>query len=195
MSSGFEDASAHQLNTLIRDHPLCWIVPQSDPAAAILMPVVIGAENEEGPAELLGHLPRRAAAARKLAHDVTASLLFLGPNRLIDPEMAGRNDWGPTWNFVSARLDVEIALDASTTAECLEATVRHVMAGSSWSIEELGARGPRLLEAVIGFRARVVASAPRMKLGQDEGPDVFRSIVDALDTDPLAAWMKGTYPP
>jgi len=179
---------------LIRDHPLCWIVPQSDPTSAILMPVVIGAEDEGGPTELLGHFPRRSAAAAALARNGAASFLFLGPNRLIDPDMAGRSDWGPTWNFASARFDGVVKLDEAITAECLEKTVAQVMAGSNWSIADLGERGAGLITAVIGFRSCVTAVSPRMKLGQDESPDVFRSIVEALGTDPLAAWMQETYP-
>ena len=49
------------------------------------------------------------------------------------------------------------------------------------------------MRGIVGFRARVLQSRPKFKLGQDERDDVFTDMVTGLratGADELAAWMQ-----
>jgi transcriptional regulator len=167
--------------------PLCWIVPHRAPEAAILMPVIL--QREGGGISLLGHLPRNAPAVAILAEEPLASFLFLGPNAYISPNMAGRRDWAPTWNFAAARLSGTVTLDDNLTRPSVEALVAHMEGPAGWRIEELGARASDLLARILGFHATISSAAPRLKLGQDESPETFEAIANALDGTDLGKWM------
>jgi len=58
---------------------------------------------------------------------------------------------------------------------------------------ELGDRYEQLRQAIIGFRAHVVTTNAKFKLGQNEKPEVFNDYVAALASNgnkPLADWME-----
>lgn len=189
MNADFAAASDGDLARLVAEAPLCWIVPGSAPAAAILMPVVLERDASGRPASLLGHLPLGAPAARALADDPAATFLFLGPNRYISPAMAGRDDWAPTWNFASAKLEAAVSIDPALTRAAIEALVAQLEGPRGWTPDLLGERYDRLLARIVGFRASIDAVHPRFKLGQDEAEPVYRSIVAALEGSPLGDWM------
>jgi transcriptional regulator len=54
----------------------------------------------------------------------------------------------------------------------------------------MGERYEGLVEQVIAFRAHIVRSTARFKLGQDEDPQSFAEIVDAMDNTALANAMR-----
>jgi transcriptional regulator len=188
--SPFMQVSDEELARLIADAPLCWIVPHAEPAGAILMPVLLERDGDGRPASLLGHLPRRAPAASALAQQGAASFLFLGPNSYISPAMAGRLQWAPTWNFVSARVDATVALDDRLTRKSVEEMVAHMEGAGGWRPNELGDRFADLLAKIVGFRAVIDVSAPRFKLGQDEDEEVFGNIASALHDTPIGEWTR-----
>lgn len=174
---------------MIGESPLCWIVPHAYPAAAILMPVVI--ETDDGrPTALLGHLPRRAPATAALANDAKATFLFLGPNAYISPEAAGRRDWAPTWNFVSASVTATVGLDPALTSSSVEAIVGQMEGDDGWNPSGLGDRYDVLLSRITGFRAHIDRLAPRFKLGQDEVEGVRNRLIAETAGTALGAWMS-----
>lgn len=185
----FSEVSAKDVTRLVGDAPLCWIVPHADPSTAILMPVVAEGGDEGATASLLGHLPRRAPAATVLRSDPRASFLFLGANGYISPAMVGRDDWGPTWNFASARLEGEVVLGEGLTRHAVAAISRHMEGPGGWSLEALGPRTDELLARVIGFRAMIAKIEPRFKLGQDESGSDFASIRGHLGESELGRAM------
>ena len=179
---------------LVAETPLCWIVPHAEPTAAILMPVVLERDHDGAARSLLGHLPRSAPATTALVRNGAASFLFLGANNYISPTDAGRSDWGPTWNFASARITGRVALDPDLTAPALVDLVDRLEGADGWTVAALGERYDRLAAQIIGFRAGIDAVAPRFKLAQDERPDVRASILTAFAGTPLGRWMRRLSP-
>jgi predicted FMN-binding regulatory protein PaiB len=182
--NGFAQASDDELACLIDETGLAWIVPHAAPELALLMPVV----REMGQEALLGHLPKSHPAADALMRAGRAQLLFLGPNSVVTENIAGEPDWAPTWNFVAARLDVDIVVDDALTDEALAATVAHF--DPEWRAAGLGPRYEVLKRRVIGFRATINVAAPRLKLGQDEKPAIRERIAAAFAGTPLGRWME-----
>ncbi|MAF30335.1 MAG: hypothetical protein CL820_00635 [Croceicoccus sp.] len=169
--------------------PLCWIVPHAEPAAALLMPVVAQGNGGEGPMTLVGHLPLRSPAAEILAREPLASFLFLGPNAYVSPEVVGRDDWAPTWNFASARLTGTVTMDAGLTKPSVEAVTTLMEGEDGWTMDRMGSRAEVLLAKIIGFRAEIALSAPRFKLGQDETPSDYNRIRRHFGNGALGRWM------
>lgn len=183
----FASESIDDVGALVDSAPLAWIVPHADVRAAILMPVVL--ERREGKAPLLlGHLPRRSPAAAVLARDPAASFLILGAHRQIPNDWISDRAWAPTWNFAAARIDAEVEIDAALTDRCIQRLVDHL--DLRWSPQEMGPRYQQLNDEIVGFAARPLQFAGRFKLGQDEKPENFAAIVEALGSDPLAEWMR-----
>jgi len=178
----FEQVGASDLDRLIDQIPLAWIVPHAAPETALMMPLV-----RDGEGRLLGHLPRRHPAVATLTAQGHAQLLFLGPNAYVSTATAGRDDWAPTWNFASARLAVDIVIDESLTAPALAKTVAHLE--TEWTTERLGPRYAELAARVIGFSATVRSAHPRFKLGQDERPEVREQIAKHFAGTPLGDWL------
>lgn len=186
MSAHFGAVGDDDVARLIAQMPLCWIVPHGDPAAAILMPVVL----EHGHRSLLGHLPLRAPATEALRSDPRVSFLFLGANGYVSPAHAGIDDWAPTWNFVSAKLTGTVSLDPGLTREAVEAIVALMEGPDGWNTGAIQHRYDRLAAGIIGFRAAIEKVTPRFKLGQDERPEVRSRLAEALAGSAIAKWMK-----
>lgn len=186
MSAEFTAVGEDDVAQLIAQMPLCWIVPHGDPAAAILMPVVL----EPGHKSILGHLPVRAPATDALRGNPQASFLFLGANGYVSPADAGIDDWAPTWNFVSAKLTGTIFLDAGLTREAVEAIVALMEGPGGWNITAIEHRYDALAAGIIGFRGTIEKVSPRFKLGQDERPEVRSRSVNALADQEIGKWMK-----
>lgn len=174
---------------LVEQVPLCWIVPHADPAAALLMPVVAQAGERGAAMTLLGHLPLRSPAAAILACEPFASFLFLGPNAYVSPEVVGRDDWAPTWNFASARLTGTVTMDAGLTKQSVEAVTTMMEGEDGWTMDRMGPRAEVLLAKIIGFRAEIAQSVPRFKLGQDETPADYNRIRRHFGNGALGRWM------
>jgi predicted FMN-binding regulatory protein PaiB len=102
----------------------------------------------------------------------------------------------PTWNFETAHLVVDVAFaeHENEMAKAIELLLDAVEgeAPARWRSHELGDRYDRLLRGVIGFRARVVETRIKFKLGQNERDDVFADLVAGLQrtgNTPLAHAM------
>lgn len=193
MSAGFSDVPLSDILEFAADYPLAWIVPAADPSTALLMPLLLETDAAGKPTSVLGHLPRRAAAADVLRRDGSAVFLFLGANAYIPPAWVSREGWAPTWNFLSLKVGTaETHLDEALARPAVEALVNHMeaRAGTGWTVEKIGPRYERLLSAIIGFRSPVHSLEPRFKLGQDETGRVHDEIRRALGDHPLVGWME-----
>lgn len=192
MSSKFDIWSDRDIRDLIDAYPMATIIPDGETMSAIEMPVLLDCDDEGRPVSLTGHLPRHAPIAALLAVNPGASVFFRGPDGYISPEMAGKSDWAPTWNFVSVRIAAEIVPDEALTDEALNRTVAHMERdrAAPWNRTSLGARDETLRRGVIGFRAPIRAIRARFKLGQDEQRETFDTILASLKDQPLADWMR-----
>jgi transcriptional regulator len=90
----------------------------------------------------------------------------------------------PTWNYATVHCDVEVAFHESEQAghAALERLVAHLEKDrpSPWTTGDMGARYDHLFTAVVAFRARILGTTAKFKLGQNERTDVFDDILGGL---------------
>lgn len=191
MSAKFTSVTSADILRFVAENPPAWIVPHADPGDAILMPLLMDTDEASEPATLLGHLPRNSRILARLWEDPRATCLFLGPHAYIPPGWISKPGWAPTWNFVSLKVSGTITPDESLTEEAVRTLVAHMetRAGSSWSVEQMGARFEGLLRGIIGFRMRIDLLQPRFKTGQDETETSHAEIYAHLEGHALQAWM------
>lgn len=192
MTDAFAQWCDADIAELVADYPFAWIVSASEPGSAMQMPLILERDAEGRPASLLGHLPRRHPVCSALQGDPSACFLFQGPHGYITPAWVADSSWAPTWNFATVKIEADVVLDDDLTDEALRNLSAHMERhrADPWSIEDMGERYQVLRPKVIGFRALVRRVEGRFKLGQDERPETFRSIVRGLGAGPLVTWME-----
>lgn len=190
-TSPFEIYTPADVRALIETCPLAWVCSASGREASLL-PLVGVFDEEDALVELIGHFGRANPLHAALLADRRATILFKGPDAYIDPSMAGKRDWGPTWNYAQAQIEADITIDADLTAEALDRLIAHVERARDrpWSADELGDRYDSLVRHIIGFRARVTKVRARFKLGQDEAVATLHHILDTMPDAELARWMR-----
>lgn len=189
----FDTFDNADVRALVEQYPLAWVC--GGPAGAVeasLLPLVGRYDADGRLVELIGHLMRSNPLAGALATDPRATILFKGPDAYVSPEHAGLRNWGPTWNYAQLKVGAEVALDGGLTDWSLELLVAAMEAGRAepWDVGELGDRYGAMRDHIIGFRASVTSLTGKFKLGQDETPETFASIVAKLPDDATAAWMR-----
>jgi len=181
------------VRALIEDYPLAWVVASGgDGEESTLLPLV-GVYGDDGRLiELIGHMARANPLHAALVRDPRATILVKGPDGYVSPDQVGRRDWGPTWNYAQLRIGAEIAFTPDETSEALDVLIDAVERDrpQPWRSEELGARYPGMLRAIIGFRAKVVSLRGKFKLGQDEADADFAAICANTDDEALVRWMR-----
>lgn len=141
---------------------------------------------------LIGHFARANPHVERVRATPQALISFFGPHGYISPAMVSKPGWAPTWNYRFAQFEVEIELQPEGGDAAIRALV-DAMEGEgadAWTVERMGARYARLAAHVVAFRAGVVRTSARFKLGQDEDEDSFEEIVAALDGSALARAMR-----
>ena len=194
MSARFTEVPEAHIIRFVAENPVAWIVPHSEPADAILMPMLLECDAKGRPSTLLGHLPRSGQIVHDLLADARATCLFLGPHSYIPPGWISKPGWAPTWNFVSLKISGKVTPDDALTEEAVRTLVTHMesRAGSDWTIDRVGARLEGLLRGIIGFRMQIDRIQPRFKTGQDESDQSRSEIQMHLDGHALRAWMDRT---
>ncbi|HET8613112.1 MAG TPA: FMN-binding negative transcriptional regulator [Sphingomonas sp.] len=180
---------------LITDYPLAWVVSMGAAGGGATPLPLLAETDAEGRIEaLLGHFARSNPQVALLERQPEAMILFQGPQGYIPPRLVSNPIWGPTWNYVVARFDVEVRFVPEETDAAVEklAAALERDRPEPWTPERMGARRAELAKRIIAFRARVIAAHPRFKLGQDEATQTFDEIVTGLDDATLAAWMTQT---
>ncbi|TPG21825.1 FMN-binding negative transcriptional regulator [Sphingomonas koreensis] len=192
MSGPFDDWTNDDLAALIAAHPLAWVVTHGERFRATPLPILLERDAGGAPVSLIGHFGRSNPQLDAVYADRHALFLFQGPHRYISPDMAGRPDWGPTWNYAIARIEAEIDLDPAFNDEAVARLIAAMERDrpDPWTADQLGARYDALIRHIVAFRARITHVDARFKLGQDEADAVFDTIVDHLSGDPLAGWMQ-----
>lgn len=189
----FENHGLDDVQRLIGDYPLAWVIaPGAPAAAATLLPMVGEFDSDGHPVRLIGHMSRRRALRSLLEASPTAHFLFSGPQGYVSPEHAGRRNWGPTWNYASVRIEAEVRFDEALTASAVERLIQACEAGQTqpWMASELQDRYPAMLDAIIGFEARVTAIDATFKLAQDEDDEVLAHLLEHHPDAALRNWMR-----
>jgi transcriptional regulator len=190
-ASPFERASPGQIRLLVDSCPLAWVIAGGGEEASLLP--LIGVYDQHGRlVELIGHFARSNPLHAALLDDPRALILFTGPQGYISPALAGRRDWGPTWNYAQLQIRAEISVEPELTPAAIELLAGRLEQDQAdpWRPAELGPRYGQLMTHIVAFRARVTRVRPRFKLGQDEAPDILQTILSGLPDPELARWMR-----
>lgn len=174
---------------LIDRYPLAWVVSRGFHASPL--PLLAERDDTGALVSLLGHCGRTNPLVADLTDDPRALILCNGPAGYIAPALVATDDWAPTWNFATLRIEVEVAFVAEETESSVERLLDHMerTATQRWSTAALGARRAALLSRIVAFRATVRKLDVRFKLGQDERPAILDQIVAGHPDRTLAAWM------
>ncbi|QNA86289.1 FMN-binding negative transcriptional regulator [Sphingomonas sp. So64.6b] len=194
MTDPFGQVSCAEVVRLVAANPLAWLMADGDPAAATPMPLLLETDADGAPRSLLGHLPRAHPLVPAFTADPNGSFLFNGPAGYITPGWIANKDWAPTWNFAVVAVRGTVAFDDALTGEALERLVAHMETGriEPWTVAAMGDRYEKLAARVVGFRVTIESCRARFKLGQDEDPANFATIIDGLGDAQLARLMTAT---
>lgn len=193
MNPLFAQYSHADVERIVKDYPLAWVLARGAPAADAALLPMLGCYDEGGAlVGLIGHMSRSNPIHARLLQDPRAQFLFTGPQAYVSPEHAGRRNWGPTWNYAALRIEADVRIDETLTGPSLDQLVRASEAGRAqpWTAAELGARYQGMAKAIIGFEARVTAMDATFKLAQDETDEVLGHLLEAHPDAPLRAWMQ-----
>ncbi|MFL6682369.1 MAG: FMN-binding negative transcriptional regulator [Burkholderiaceae bacterium] len=194
----FAPRSPQDLADLARQQPLAWIC-SAGPAGLLStpLPLVPRFASDGRIVAVEGHFARSNAQVAALRADGRATVLWLGVHGYVSPSWMADRTQAPTWNYASAQLQVDVRLMEQPDAIVahLRELAKRMEAGrvDAWSIDDMGPRLAQLAQRVIAFRAEVLASQEKYKLGQDERDDVYVDILAGLDAQPdaaLPAWMR-----
>lgn len=192
-SSPFEQWTDRDIVDLVAAYPLAWVVSALPEFRATPLPMLLETDGEGRPVSLLGHIARRNPQFEQMLAEPRTLFLFSGPHGYISPEfVTTTRNWGPTWNYATARMVADVRFDESLNDEALEKLVGKMEQGRSnpWVREELGPRYERMKRAIVAFRAPIVSIEARFKLGQDERDEVLSDILLGLEGSDLADWMR-----
>lgn len=192
MNPAFSEYSHADVRRLIDEYPLAWVICPGAPAASAALLPMLGQFGTDGALTgLVGHMSRQNALYSLLSGRPRGQFMFTGPHGYISPEVAGRKNWGPTWNYAAARIEADVTFDEQFTPKAVEMLVDACEAGRDepWSPGELGGRYSGMLNAIIGFTAKVVSVDATFKLAQDEDLEVLGSLLSNHPDARLRDWM------
>ena len=172
-----------QVDQLVARHPFAQFVSVHD-GAPICTPLPLLLERRDGEAWLVGHFARANPQVAMLRQQPRALAIFMGPQGYISPSWMRDRTQAPTWNYATVHFDTEVEFEEEPDAihVALEKLVGHMERDrpAAWSAADMGERYARLANAVLAFRARVLATHAKFKLGQNERDDVFIDILAGL---------------
>lgn len=184
MSSRFSPRNEAQITELVNRWPLAWIVSPDQPTLATPLPLRPEQVDGERIVTLIGHYARVNPQVAHLQQSPRATLLFMGPNGYVSPSWFTDRTQAPTWNYAAISYDARIEfLDNHADLDRIVRDLVEAMEGplpNRWRIEEMHARYEQLLLRIIPFRAHILATKAKFKLGQDERNDVYPEIIRGL---------------
>jgi transcriptional regulator len=170
------------------------LVTTHDAQGYIATPLPLLAELDEAGAVrgFVGHFALSNRHVARAQASPQAQVTFLGPHGYISPGMVSAPGWGPTWNYRFAQFEVELEFEPARGPEAIVelVTAMEGEGGDAWTVARMGERFEVLAKHVIAFRASVTGATTQFKLGQDETPQTFAEILDALGDAPLGRAMR-----
>lgn len=186
-------ATPFEIAEFVREQKLALIVTSHGDETRTTPLPLLGETDESGAVvSFLGHFALSNPQVELIRRQPRALMIFLGPHAYIRPGWISQPGWAPTWNYVLAQFEVEISLLPQANDEAIRALVTALEgdAPDSWRVERVGKRYHSMLQRVIAFRAKVLKTRGRFKLGQDESDKSFAEILAALGDVPLASMMR-----
>ena len=173
-----------EVRRLIGEHPWATIVsPTSNGMVASHYPVML--ENRDDQISLVSHFGRPDDELHELGqHEVL--VIIQGPHGYISSSWYPDGDNIPTWNHATAHLygTPEILSDEENyrvLSELVDHFEHHVEHPVSLADDEAGAR--RAAKGTVGLRIVIDRFDARLKMSQNEKPEVHQHIVDELNSD------------
>ena len=191
--SPFEQWTDRDIVNLIEQFPLAWLVSGKQGFSATPLPMLVETDDSGRPAYLVGHFAKSNPQVEKIRAEPRTLFLFTGPHGYVSPELVTTTrNWGPTWNYATARIIADIQFNEDLNDEALERLVGKMEEGRKlpWTRAELGSRYDRMKRAIIAFRASIVSIEARFKLGQDERPEVLSDLLIGFGESDLGTWMR-----
>jgi transcriptional regulator len=193
----FEPRTQADLLKLVGEYPLAWVVSvDSSGFCATPLPMLAEPGPDGQITSLLGHFALSNPHVAMLRAAAQATILFMGPQGYISPELISKPGWAPTWNYAMAQFDVQIEFLPQENSQALEKLVywmeheRRV----PWTVARMGARYEPMARKIVAFRAQVQRVRGRFKLGQDEMQQTRAEILQKLDNADLVRWMADFNP-
>jgi transcriptional regulator len=193
----FEPRTEADLLQLIEEYPLAWVVSVgSSGYGATPLPMLAEPRPDGKIASLLGHFALSNPHVAMLRSAPQATVLFMGPQGYISPELVTKPGWAPTWNYAVAQFDVQIELLPEENARALEKLVYWMERDRRvpWTIARMGDRYDLMVKQILAFRAHVRRARGRFKLGQDETPQTRTEVLKKLGNADLVRWMADFNP-
>jgi transcriptional regulator len=198
LTKTFAPKSSRDVLNLIEQYPLAWVVSALDSEIqATPLPLLSDCDSHGELVSLTGHFARSNPQLKTLEKCARALVIFSGPQGYISPSWLNDRKQAPTWNFVAAQfvVDIELFEKEVATRDALERLVTAMEAHhrEPWSTPELQERYDRLFPAIVGFRAHILETRAKFKLGQNERSDVYDDIIAALSNSgnhALLTWMQ-----
>jgi transcriptional regulator len=190
LTGPFDQWTDRDIVDLVDAYPLAWVV--SSRLGATPLPILLETDDNGRPQALVGHFAKRNPQVEEITAKPRTLFLFSGPHGYVSPELVTTTrNWGPTWNYATARIVADVRFDEDLNEEALERLVEKMERGrpQPWTRTELGPRYDKMKRAIVAFRAPIVDVQARFKLGQDERDEVFADLVEGLSPD-LARWMR-----
>ena len=187
------EASAADIAAFVREQMLALVVTSAgNDTLTTPLPLLADTDPTGAVTAFLGHFAASNPQVELVRRQARAVVLFLGPHAYIRPGWISRPGWAPTWNYMLAQFEVEISLLPQANDEAIRALVTALEGDgpNSWRVDQVGQRYAAMVQRVVAFRAAVVSSRGRFKLGQDETDATFAQIIAALGESPLAGMMR-----
>lgn len=192
-ASPFAQWTDQDIIDLVEQFPLAWVVSGKSGFSATPLPILVEVDQAGGPSSLVGHFAKTNPQVERIRTEPRTLFLFTGPHGYVSPELVTTTrNWGPTWNYATARIIADVQFDESFNDEALERLVGKMeeRRRMPWTRAELGPRYERMKRAIIAFRAPIVSVEARFKLGQDERPEVLSDLLTGFGDSDLANWMR-----
>src|SRR5882762_1754172 len=193
----FEPRSEADLLQLIEEYPLAWVVSMGGAGfGATPLPLLAEPDAHGRIVSLLGHFALSNPHVAMLRAVPQATILFMGPQGYISPELISKPGWAPTWNYAMAQFDVQIEFLPQENSQALEKLVYWMERGRQvpWTVARMGPRYEQMAQKIVAFRARVQRVRGRFKLGQDETQQTRAEMLQKLDNADLVRWMADFNP-
>jgi len=192
MTGSFLPRDSSDVGRLVQAYPLCWVLSgDAGNRFATPLPLLPELGTDGSVQSLFGHMALSNPQQKALEADPMAAILCMGPQGYISPRLVSNLTWGPTWNYAVCRFEVEVEFVPDETEEALWqlAAALEGTAADSWTPDNMGERYHQLKRHIVAFRAKVLETHAKFKLGQDEQDTTFADIVDGLTDSTLADWM------
>jgi transcriptional regulator len=193
----FEPRTQADLLELVGEYPLAWVVSaDSSGFCATPLPMLAEPGPDGEAASLLGHFALSNPHVAMLRAVPQATILFMGPQGYISPELISKPGWAPTWNYAMAQFDVQIEFLPQENSQALEKLVYWMERGRQvpWTVARMGPRYEQMVQKIVAFRAKVQRVRGRFKLGQDETQQTRTEMLQKLDNADLVRWMADFNP-